>query len=87
MSDPNLITSGLSRRVTVEGHELRIEIYKLEDDKSWTLEVVDEEGTSFVWDDLFASDQDAIDEALNLIETEGLSAFRDNDNVIPFPKR
>jgi len=87
MSDPNLVTSGLSRRVTVEGHELRIEIYKLEDDKSWTLEVVDEEGTSFVWDDLFASDQDAIDEALNLIETEGLSAFRDNDNVIPFPKR
>jgi len=47
----------------------------------------DEEGTFFVWDDLFASDQDAIDRALNLIETEGLSAFRDNGNVIPFPKR
>lgn len=87
MSDPNLITSGLSRRVTVEGHKLSIEIYKLEHGKGWTLEIVDEEGTSFVWDDLFASDQAAIDEALNIIEKEGLSAFRDTSNVIPFPKK
>ncbi len=87
MSDPNLVTSGLSERITVERHVIRIEIYKLEHEKSWTLEIVDDEGTSIVWDDLFASDQAAIDEAINIIEKEGLSAFRDKGNVIPFPKR
>jgi len=87
MLDPNLVTSGLYKRITVEGHVISIEIYKLEHEKSWTLEIVDDEGTSIVWDDLFASDQAAIDEALNIIEKEGLSAFRDEGNVIPFPKK
>ena len=87
MSDPNLISSGLSRRVKVEGHELRIEIGKLEEDPTWTLEVVDEDGTSTVWDDQFENDQAALDEAMSAIEEEGLAAFRDTGNVIKFPKR
>jgi hypothetical protein len=85
MSAPNIVTSGLSRQVPVNGHNLTIEIYRLEHDKAWTLEVVDEDGTSIVWDEQFVSDQAAIDEALKTIKTKGLSAFRDSENVIPFP--
>jgi hypothetical protein len=87
MGDPNIIQSGLSRRVTVEGHEFSIEIYSLEHEDTWALEVVDEKGTSTVWDELFDTDQAALDEVLKTIEEEGLSAFRDSANVIPFPKK
>lgn len=86
MPDPNLVDSGLSQRVTVDGHDFQIEIYRLEHDTQWSLEVVDEDGTSTVWDDLFDSDQAALDEVLKTIKEEGLSAFRDSENVVPFPK-
>jgi hypothetical protein len=85
MSDPNIVYSGLSRRVTVEGHDLKIDIYRSETDTHWVLEVIDEGGTSTVWDDLFPTDQAAIDEALKAIEEEGLSGFIDIGNVVPFP--
>jgi hypothetical protein len=87
MTDPNIVHSGLSRSVTVEGQKFSIEIYRLEHDPKWALEVVDEEGTSTVWDDLFETDQAALDEVLRTIEEEGLSAFRDSGNVIQFPRR
>jgi hypothetical protein len=87
MPDPNLIDSGLSQRATVEGHELQIEIYRLEHEPRWSLEVVDEDGTATVWDDLFDTDQAALDEVLKTIKEEGLSAFRDSGNVVSFPKK
>jgi len=86
MPDPNLVLSGLSKNVLVEGIDLRIEICRLEHEREWTLEVVDDKGTSTVWDDVFATDQEALNEALKTIREEGLAAFRDNGNVIPFPK-
>ena len=85
MTDPNIVSSSLSRRIIVEGHNLQIDIYRLETESEWSLEIVDEEGTSTVWDDLFPSDQAALDEALKTIEEEGLSGFRDFGNVVPFP--
>lgn len=85
MPDPNLVASGLSQRITVEGHELQIEIYRLEGEPKWSLEVIDEGATSSVWDDLFDTDQEALDEALKVIDEEGLSAFRDGGNIVRFP--
>jgi hypothetical protein len=87
MQDPNIVSSGRSQRTIIEGHEFRIEIYRLETDTTWTLEVVDEDGTSTVWDDQFDTDQAALDEVMSTINEEGLSAFRDSGNVIKFPKR
>jgi hypothetical protein len=87
MTDPNIVHSGLSQKMTVQDHELSIEIYRLEHEPNWALEVVDEEGTSTVWDDQFETDQAALDEVLGTIEKEGLSAFRDDGNVFPFPSR
>ncbi|MCA1408640.1 hypothetical protein I6F26_29940 [Ensifer sp. IC3342] len=41
----------------------------------WTLEVVDQEGYSTVWDDLFASDREAFDEFLATIQRDGIRSF------------
>ena len=87
MPDPKLVVSGLSQRTSADGHELRIEITRMEHEKNWVLEVVDEDGTSTVWDDLFDTDQAALDEAFRVIQEEGLSAFRDSGNVVQFPKK
>jgi hypothetical protein len=87
MPDPNIVNSGLSQPITVEGHIFGIEIYKLEGENEWSLEVVDEEGTSIVWDDLFDSDNSAFNEVMRAIKEEGLAAFQESGNVVPFLKK
>lgn len=84
--EPNIVTSGKSQRVMIDGFPFSIEIYRLETDKTWTLEVVDHEGTSHVWDDQFASDKDARNAALTEIEREGAITFMRGSNVVPFRK-
>jgi hypothetical protein len=72
MSEPKLIQSALSRTIREDG--VRIDIYRLET-TDWSLEVVDETGTSTVWDDSFSTDQAALDEALKTIREEGIKTF------------
>jgi hypothetical protein len=74
MSEPKLIQSALSRTIREDGTEVRIDIYRLET-TDWSLEVVDETGTSTVWDDSFSTDQAALDEALKTIPEEGIKTF------------
>lgn len=83
-TEPNLIISSLSRRSTWEGYVLRIEIYRLDDRPSWTLEVVNEEDTSIVWDDVFDTDRQADEKFRSTLTEEGLAAFMDDSNVVPF---
>lgn len=85
--EPNLVTSGKSQHIVVEGYPFSIEIYRLEDEKTWTLEVVDHENSSHVWDEQFQSDKDARNAALQEIEKEGPLAFMRGDNVIPFAQK
>lgn len=84
MSKPNIILSGLSRKFVIEGQPFGFEIYRLETEAGWSLEVIDGEGTSTVWDEEFTSDKDAYDCLMDTIENEGLSAFLET-NVVPFP--
>ena len=84
--EPNLINSSKSQKVVVDSYPFSIEIYRLETDKTWTLEVVDHEGTSHVWDEQFKSDKDARNVALQALEADGAVAFMRGDNVIPFRK-
>ncbi|WP_092685617.1 hypothetical protein [Albimonas donghaensis] len=84
--EPKLVTSSNSQRVIVDGYTFTIEIYRLETDKTWTLEVVDGEGVSHVWDDPFSSDKDAWTAALQEIEAGGPLAFMRGHNVIPLRK-
>lgn len=57
--EPNLIISSASQRIVEDGVPFKIDIYKLEGGDGWTLEVVTEDGTSIVWDDLFGDDTTA----------------------------
>ena len=85
--EPNIVTSGKSQRVIIDGHPFSIEIYRAETDQNWMLEVVDQDGTSHVWDDQFASDKEARNAAIQAIEEEGAVAFMRGDNVIRFRGR
>ena len=84
--DPNLITSGLSQVVERNGIKVQVHIYRLESDRSWTLEVVNEAQTSTVWDDTFPTDDAAYAEFLRTVEDEGMETFLDTAKVIPFKR-
>ena len=85
--DPNIVTSGLSRTVTVDGVTVVVNIYRLEHDPKWALEVVNEIGTSTVWDAPFDTDEEANDAFQLTVDEEGMEAFLDRTNVIPFRRR
>ncbi len=85
MADPNLVYSGLNGTFILEGHRFEVFIIRLEGETPWTLEVVDEEGTSTVWDDEFESDTVAYEILQDAIKKEGLSAFKDDSNIVKFP--
>ena len=87
MADPNIVYSGLSRKIVVDGLDFRVEIYRLEHEPGWSLEVIDKDGTSTVWDDQFKSDREALEELERAVREQGVAAFMDRGNVVPFPKR
>lgn len=74
-AEPELIQSPLSQAITRDGHTLQVDIYRLEEEVDWLLEVVNEDGTSHVWDDRFATDQAALDAVHEAIDEEGVAAF------------
>lgn len=85
--EPHLVTSGKSKRLSIDGFVFAIEIYRLEADTTWTLEVVDQDGTSHVWDDTFESDKEAFSVAVAEIERDGALTFMRGSNVIGFPQK
>ncbi|MGM0913863.1 MAG: hypothetical protein ACQEXC_08405 [Pseudomonadota bacterium] len=74
-TEPELIQSPLSQTIIRDGLTLQVDIYRLEEEVDWLLEVVNEEGTSHVWDDRFATDQAALDAVHEAIDEEGIAAF------------
>ena len=70
-----LIESKLSGFITQDEITIEVCIYRGDAERTWLLEVVDEEGTSIVWDDRFVTDQAALDEVKRSIETEGMASF------------
>ena len=83
---PNLVRSGLSGIVSKDNVTVEVIIVRLESESKWSLEVVNDAFTSIVWDDLFDSDEDAYAEFEKTFEEEGIRAFLDNQNVIPFKR-
>lgn len=73
MTDPKIITSPLSGPFTEGDMTVDVQIYRLEDTQ-WTLEVVDGEGTSTVWDDQFETAADAKAKFLRSVSEEAWSA-------------
>ncbi|QTP57031.1 hypothetical protein HNO51_08245 [Billgrantia sulfidoxydans] len=76
-TEPELIQSPLSQAITRDGHTLQVDIFRLEDETDWLLEVVNEDGTYHVWDDRFATDQAALNAVHAAIDEECIGAFLD----------
>ena len=58
-NDPLIVHSDRSGPFEKDGHVVEVHIYTLEGEQEWSLEVVDEKGTSTVWDEIFKSDKAA----------------------------
>lgn len=85
--DPNIVNSSLTGLVTIDGVTVDVQVYRLEHDPKWPLEVINEAGTSTTWDILFDTDDEVYVAFKLVVEEEGIESFLDNDNVIPFPTR
>ncbi|MEH6717125.1 hypothetical protein [Parasphingorhabdus flavimaris] len=85
--DPSLVTSSLSGSQSKDGVSVEVNIFRLENEDQWTLEVVNEKGTSIVWDDQFADDDAAFKSFEQVVADDGMATFLDSATVIPFPGR
>jgi hypothetical protein len=70
-----IVTSRLSRKITRDGVTVEVLIYRGQDETEWCLEVVDESGTATVWEDAFATEQDALNEVFQCIASDGITSF------------
>jgi hypothetical protein len=85
MANPQIINSPLSRvvkvsRVVKEGG-VSVDVHICRPDSTgWSLEILAEDGTSTVWDDLF-SDEIALGAALRAIKENGIRAFTKRSQI------
>jgi len=77
--DPVIIDSALSQEIEVDGYRFAVNIFRLEEESTWSLEVVDEDNSSHVWGDTFSSDFAALVEAQKAIRSMGAAAFMAED--------
>ena len=73
--EPKLIDSPISQSISSGGKTVSIEIYRLENEPEWTLEIVDEFNNSTVWDEPFKTDSEALIEAKKTILAEGVDTL------------
>jgi len=81
MAEPKITVSPLSQSFTRDGLTVDVQIYQIESSEGWTLEVVDDESNSVVWTEPFASDQAAWDEFISDVETLGLAAVMNPQDI------
>jgi hypothetical protein len=71
--EPKIIKSPLSQKFTRDGITVSVEIFRMEGEAEWSLEVVDAEWASTVWDGTFPTDKAAYDQFISDVEREGLA--------------
>jgi hypothetical protein len=73
---PEIERSPLSRRFSRDGITVEVKIYRLRGvNEDWSLEVVDHEDASTVWNETFLTDQEAYRAFCMTVETEGIGTF------------
>lgn len=75
--EPELIESPLNWLIERNGRRLTVNIVRLATERGWSLEVVNDHGTSTVWDDQFDTDRDADAAFRNALAQDGFEAFLD----------
>lgn len=78
--DLPIIESPLSRTLFRDGVSVQVNIFRVGDDPRWALEVLNEAGTSIVWDDVFDTDQAAFAAFAQTVATEGMATFLDEED-------
>lgn len=73
--DYPIVDSPLCQRLLVEGHPFEISIYRGVDEPDWILEITNSKGTSFIPEERFKSDRDALGAALADFENEPIEEF------------
>ena len=76
---PDIKRSPLSQSFTADGITVQVEIYQLDGAEGWTLELIDPEGGSVVWQDEFATDADAFADFSAGLDEIGLAKLVDPD--------
>jgi hypothetical protein len=85
--DSEIERSPLSGPVTRDGITVSVEICRMRvDGDGWSLEVVDDEGGSTVWDETFPTDRDAYQEFQQALEAEGLPGLLEEHLVASINK-
>ena len=74
MDESDLIYSKHCQTVSRNGKTVEVQIYS-SGKNDWILEVVDEENNSTVWDDPFATDDEAFQEFKRTVEEEGIESM------------
>ena len=75
MSEPILEYSPLNQELSSGGGTVSVEIFRLEGEREWTMQLVDEYSNCTVWDDTFPTDAAALVEAKKAILEETISSF------------
>ena len=75
IEESELEVSNLSQEISSGGRNLNIEIYRLEGEEQWALEIVDEFNNSTVWNETFKTDRAALTEAKKSLLEERSSSF------------
>jgi len=70
--DPVIVESSRSCTYAKDGMTVEVAIYRLESSTEWALEVIDSHGTSLVWNDEFASEDEAWAAFETAVKEEGL---------------
>ncbi|GHC14075.1 hypothetical protein [Cerasicoccus arenae] len=68
--------SPLCKKIEVERTVIEVLIYA-DDHGKWILEVMDEDGTSHLWNQHFDTDEQALEEVISIIEKEGVAGIID----------
>ena len=66
--------STLSQHLSADGKSVKVEICR-GDDGGWNLAIIDEFGTSTIWDEEFDTDAAALKEAKATIRDEGIDSL------------
>ena len=74
--NPQVVYSPLCQSVSRDNLTVEVHIFRLAGEDDWTLEIVDQDDGSTVWNDPFDTDSEALDVALKAIDKHGISAFR-----------
>jgi len=73
--EPLLEISPLSQMISSGGKTVKVDIFKLDDEDEWSLEIEDAFGYSSSWGETFKTESAALTEAKRAILAEGISSF------------